>query len=156
MQDILGANVVSMELCVALCLKYGWLLHYRFHHGDVQDAELLFVAPATIVSVATDSQAADKYHSGPSPGPKLNGHRATRWRGPPRRPEKVAWDRYSGWGARYRPPARAARLILRATEQRAGEGHQDAPKKQPGTAIRGYENAGLPRYIGERVNKKSV
>ena len=53
-------------------------------------------------------------------------------------------------------PARAARPILRAKEQRAGGGHQGTSKKRPWTTIQGSENAGLPRYIGERVDKISV
>ena len=52
--------------------------------------------------------------------------------------------------------ARAGRPILRAAEHRAGGGHQSAPKKRLGTAIRGYENAGLPCYICEQVDEKSV
>ena len=86
----------------------------------------------------------------------IEGLGAGRWRGPPRLPKKAALDRFSG-KPRYRPaPARAARPILRAAEERAGGGHQVAPKKQPGTAIRGYENAGLPRYNGVRDDEKSA
>ena len=76
----------------------------------------------TIVCVATDSQV-------------IRG--AERWRGPPRRPEKAALAHYLG-KPRYRPtPVRAARLILRVAEKRAGGGHQGAPKKQPWPAIWG-------------------
>ena len=51
----------------------------------------------------------------------IEGHGAAHWRGLPRRPEKAAWDRYSG-RQRYQPaPARAARPKLGASEQRADE-----------------------------------
>ena len=86
----------------------------------------------------------------------IEGLGAGRWRGPLRLPKKAALDRFSG-KPRYGPaPARAARPILRAAEKRAGGGHQGAPKKRPGTAIWGYENAGLPRYNGMRDDEKSA
>ena len=103
-----------------------------------------------IVSVATDSHAADKISCCQT---EIEGRGAAPWQGPPGCPEKAALDRYSG-GPRQRPaPARAARPISRAAEQHAGGGPRGAPKKWPGIAIRGYENAGLPRFIGERVDE---
>ena len=136
-----------------------------------------------IVSVATNGQAGDKISQRAIARTEVEGHGAAWWRGPLGQSEKAALDCYSG-GARYQPaPALAARPKLRASEQHAGGGHQGTPKKWPGTeipapalvccqtdiegyqgapkkrlgtAIQGYENAGLPRYIGERVDEKSV
>ena len=72
--------------------------------------------------------------TGPRCQTAIEGPGAGLRRGPPRRPEKAAWGRYSGWAG---IPAHAARPQLRATEQGAGGGHQGDPKKRPGAAIRG-------------------
>ena len=78
--------------------------------------------------------------TGPRCQTAIEGPGAVLRRGPPRRPEKAAWGRYSG-GAGI--PALAARPQLRAPEQASGGGHQGAPKKRPGAAIRG---AGIPAH----------
>ena len=74
----------------------------------------------------------------------IEGRGAACWWGPPRHPEKAG---LLFGGARYRPvPARAARLKLRASEQRAGGGHQGALKKRLGTAIRGGGEIPAPAH----------
>ena len=77
--------------------------------------------------------------TGPRCQTEIEGPGAGLRRGPPRRPEKAAWGRYSG-GAGI--PALAARPQLRAPEQASGGGHQGAPKKRPGAAIRGGRDTG--------------
>ena len=94
--------------------------------------------------------------TGPRCQTAIEGPGAVLRRGPPRRPEKAAWGRYSG-GAGI--PALAARPQLRAPEQASGGGHQGDPKKRPGAAIRGAripaparcqtEIVGLEQHAGE-------
>ena len=67
----------------------------------------------------------------------IDGRRAARWRGPWGGPKKSGLRPLFG-GAEI--PARAARPQLSSSEERAGGGHQGAPKKRNGTPNRG------PRY----------
>ena len=87
--------------------------------------------------------------------PKLRASEKRTGRGHQGAPKKRPWPAI--WGSQDTGPRpSAARPILRAAEQHAGGGHQGAPKKRLGTAIRGYKNAGLPCYISEQVDEKSV
>ena len=107
---------------------------------------------STIFSVATYSQAADKISKQAIAQTEIEGHGAACHQGAPKKRPWTAICRSRDTG----PRPRAARLILRATEQRTGKGHHGAPKKRLGNANWGYENAGFPCYIGVRDDEKSV
>ena len=78
-----------------------------------------------IVSVATDSQAADKISCCQT---EIEGRGAARWRGPPGRPEKAALDRYS-WGRDSGPCPRALPDQNRGPRSSALAGANVAPRK---------------------------
>ena len=61
------------------------------------------------------------------------------WRGPQGIPKKRPWTAIRGGGGEIsaHARARAARLILRGDEKRAGGGPQGVLKKRPWTSIRG-------------------
>ena len=87
--------------------------------------------------------------------PKLRAAEQRAGGGPQGAPKKRPWTAIQG-ARDSGPRLRAARPTSRAAEQPAGRGPRGTPKKRPGTAIGGYENAGLPRFIGERFDEKSV
>ena len=121
-----------------VCLNSGWLSRYSVSSQRCAGRRTAICCAGPLLSLLRPiARLGLKYHSGPSPGPKLRAMEQRPGGGPWGGPKKQFWTAIR-W-AEIPAHVRAARPQMRTSEERAGGGHQGAPKKRPWTTIVGAE-----------------